>query len=176
MQNFNWNEVREAEDFETLMPGGYICGITKAEDCADKQYLRLEYDIAEGPYKNHWRNLSSAAGFWGGVLIRSYKEKARPFFKQFITCVQASNPGYVFQNDENTLLRKKLGLVLGEEEYKAKDGTVKKRLYVAQVKTIKAIQEGDYTVPALKHLPDPSPSYPSSSNGFEELSDSDLPF
>ena len=51
---------------------------------------------------------------------------------------------------------KRIGVVLGEEEYRKEDGTVGTRLYVAAVRSVKAIQDGDFKVPALKKLGSPN--------------------
>ena len=152
MKNINLNNVQEAQDFERVKPGGYVCGITAVEDVPSKEYLRIEYDIAEGNLKNYYRNLYNSKGFWLGNFIRSYKDSALPFFKAFITAVEQSNMGYHWNNDEKTLTRKLIGLVLGEEEYKANDGSVKTRLYVARVTSAEKIRKGDFTVPPLKKL------------------------
>ena len=52
MKKIDWNNVEEAKDGR-LPAGGYICGITSVEDVANSEYLRFEYDIAEGEYKNY---------------------------------------------------------------------------------------------------------------------------
>lgn len=174
MKNIDWNNVSEVTD--RLTPGGYVCGIVRAEDVPDKEYLRIEFDIAEGPYKNYFRELRDrlALDKWpgGGVLVRSYKPKAQPFFKAFLTSVQCSNPGYAFNNDESTLTRKLVGLVLGEEEYEY-NGEIKTRLRVQSVRSVKAIRDGDFTVPEKKCLAPsaaPAPVY-------EPIDDDgDLPF
>ena len=166
MKNINWNEVEEAKEFPKVEPGGYVCGITAVEDLPDKEYLRIEYDIAEGEHRNYYRELYMSKGFWGASFIKSYKETARPFFKAFKTAVENSNPGYVFNNDEKTLVRKYVGLVLAKEEYKANDGTVKERLYVDQIHSIDKIRKGEYTVPELKKLKEE----PKAAAGFD-LSD-----
>lgn len=176
MKNIDWNNVSEATDAR-LTPGGYVCGIVRAEDVPEKEYLRIEFDIAEGPFKNYFRELRDrlALDKWpgGGVLIRSYKPKAQPFFKAFLTSVQVSNPGYTFQNDETTLARKRVGLVLGEEEYEY-NGEIKTRLRVVAVRSVKAIQDGDFTVPPKKLL---EPEARPVDTNFTILDDSDdLPF
>lgn len=184
MKNIDWNSVNEATDAR-LTPGGYICGILNAGDVPDKEYLRIEFDIAEGPYKNYFREMRDRLNLpqWpaGGVLIRSYKPKAQPFFKAFLTSVQASNPGYVFRNDETSLRRKLVGLVLGEEEYEY-NGEVKTRLRVAAVRSVKAIRDGDFKVPDKKCLaPAAAPAqWHSGGSGNADFAliedDGDLPF
>lgn len=176
MKNIDWNNVTEATD-SRLTPGGYVCGIIRAEDVPDKEYLRIEFDIAEGPYKNYFREMRDRMNLdtWprAGVLIRSYKEKAQPYFKAFLTAVQNSNAGYTFKNDESTLSRKLVGMVLGEEEYEY-NGEIKTRLYVNAVRSVKAIQSGDFAVPNKKTLPAKAPSV----DTYAPISDDDgdLPF
>ena len=178
MRDLDLENVQEAQDFEKPTPGGYICGITAVEDVADKEYLKIEYDFAEGPLKNYYRGLYEAKGFWGGTFVKSYKEKALPFFKGFITAVENSNKGYKFKNDETTLKRRMVGLVLGEEEYVGKDGTVKTRLYVDQIHSVDVIKKGDFKIPELKKLPATagSSSKPSDFVPTPLADDDDLPF
>jgi len=177
MKDLNLANVQEAQEYERPVPGGYICGITSVEDVADKQYLKIEYDFAEGKFKNYYRELYEAKSFWGGSFIKSYKEKALPFFKGFITAVENSNKGFTFNNDETALKRKMVGLVLGEEEYFAKDGTIKTRLYVDQVRSVDAIKKGDFEIPELKKFVGAAAT-PSNPNSFTPVdsADDDLPF
>ncbi|WP_099206199.1 hypothetical protein [Scatolibacter rhodanostii] len=181
MKNINWNDVEEAKEFSRLPVGGYICGIVRVEDFPDKEYLRIEYDIADGEFKNYYREQQQKFPDWnwGGVLIRSYKEKAQPFFKAFLTSVEKSNSGYKFGNDENTLSRKMVGLVLGEEEYSKSKGGIGTRLYVAEVHSTQAIKDGKFEIPKLKTLSGSAAPATTNSSGFQEidgLSDEDLPF
>lgn len=178
MKNINWDGVQEASEYKRLPAGGYVVGILRVTDMPDKEYLSIEYDIAEGNFKNFYRQQAEAHPDWrwGGVLIRSYKPKAQPFFKQFLTCLKKSNDGFTFNNDERTLVRKKVGLVLAEEEYEKSDGSIGTRLYAAQVRSIDAIRGGDFEVPAKKLL-DHVPQAAGGSNDFAEITDADdLPF
>lgn len=188
MKSINLDAVQEAQEFERLGPGGYVCGIIRAEDVPEKEYLRIEFDIADGPFKNYFRGMRErlALDSWpaAGVLYRSYKESALPFFKQFITCVQVSNAGYVFKNDETTLARKLFGVVMGEQEYKKNDGTVGVRLKASTVRSVKSIREGDFKLPPLKKLKTAPAAYadayrtqPANSTDYAVIDDGeDLPF
>lgn len=137
---------------ERLPAGGYICKITKVEDFPDKEYLKIEFDIADGKYKGWYAEIEKRAGFWGGHFIRSYKESAAGFFKGFVTAIEQSNPNYKWEWKEQTLVGKWIGLVIGYEEYRKRDGDVGERTYVAQNRSGKAIKDGDFTVPELKRL------------------------
>lgn len=59
----NISEVKEAGSSERLGAGGYICKYTKVEDVADKNYLYMEYDIAEGNFANYYKSLEESFGF-----------------------------------------------------------------------------------------------------------------
>lgn len=176
IDNLNSIEGVEGGSFDNLPAGGYVCKIVSGEDIPEKEYLRLEYDIAEGEYAGWWQKTFDNAAFWGGKLFRSYKESALKFFKGFITAVEQSNGGYHWNDDEKTLIGKHVGLVLGEEEYTKNDGTIGTRLYVARNTSIDKIRSGEFDVPELKRL-----SKSKSGSSFREMSESkledgDLPF
>jgi hypothetical protein len=146
-------EANQGGSFERLLAGGYICRITRVEDMPEKEYLKVEFDIAEGKHRQWFAEIYSRAGFWGGHFVRSYKGSAIGFFKGFITAVENSNAGYTWTWAEQSLVGKSIGLVLAYEEYiSQKDGSVKERLYVAQSRSIDAIKKGDFTIPGLKRL------------------------
>lgn len=152
----NISAVKEAGDSSFLKAGGYICKYTKVTDVPEKEYLQMEYDIAEGEFTDYYKSLEEKLNFWGGRCYRSYKEKALPMFKRMCSAVTKSNPGFIFDGDENadetTLVGKKVGLVLGEEEYIGNDGSVKTRLYVVREVEISNIIDGKFKVPPLKKL------------------------
>lgn len=178
MKALNLSKVEEAGEYEKLVPGGYVCQIKTVRDDTQKEYLEIEYDIAEGKFKDYFKGLNASLGFWGGKLIRSYKPNALPFFKAMTTALKQSNPSFVWdddgQNDERTMIGKYIGLVLGEEEYVGADGTVKKRLRVAATRSVSAIRQNNYKVPELKILPEGSRPKPAVE--VTPVADDDLPF
>ena len=152
MKALDLANVEDRKEFSKVQPGGYVCRIESVQDVVEKEYLKIEYDFAEGEHKQHYFELFQAKGFWGGRFIRSYKEKALPFFKSFNTAVENSNPGYKWDNDERKLLTKFVGLVLAEEEYRKNDGKIGTRLYVDQTRSVDEIRKGNFKVPELKRL------------------------
>jgi len=174
MRDLNLSNVEAATEgeFKKVKPGGYICKIVTVSDVEAKEYLKIEYDIAQGEYKDFYNDLSIAKQFWGGTMYKSYKESCLSFFKGFTTAVEESNKGFKFGSDEKALVGKLVGLVLAEEEYWGNDGSLKGRLYVAQVRSIEAIKSKDFTVPELKKVAG-SPANVSrpSSDGFNNVSD-----
>lgn len=177
----NFDKIPAAGDFERLPEGGYVLKITAAEDAEDehgnlKEYLRITYDIAEGPEAGRFKDETPDNDF-RHQFIRSYKQKALGMFKAFTNALEDSNPGYKWDWNEATLKGKLLGVVFGYEEYEANDGSIKERLRVAAVKSADAIRKGDFKVPDLKKLPtSKAASTASPVPGFSPMSDADLPF
>ena len=182
MKNVNWNEVQD--EIRRPVAGGYAAKITKVTDMEDKECLLIEWEFAEGELKGANQETFDAFGFWPMAFVCSYKQKALRFFKGFKTAVECSNRNYVFNNDPQSLVGKFVGVVLGEEEYRAKDGTVKTRLYVAEKRSGKAIRDGDFQVPPLKKLTPAAASAPNygsnsahaSNYAMLEDDDAELPF
>lgn len=167
-------------DFEKLPAGGYICKIKSVSDVPEKEYLKIEFDIADGKYKNWYADINKRTSKWYGNFIRSYKESATGFFKGFITAIEESNPGYKWNWQEQTLVGKWVGLVIAYEEYLNNDGDVRQRTYVAQNRSGQKIKAGDFTVPELKKLKQATKSSPSARPGFDAMDmkeiDEDMPF
>lgn len=168
-------------DFEKPSAGGYIIGIVGVEDVpmnaetGKGDYLKISYDIAEGKFKYYYTELlHKFGGDYFTNFIRSYKDSAAGMFKHFINCIEESNAGYKWNWDEKSLQGRHLGVVLGEEEYRKKDGSIGVKLYVKDVKTVEQIKNGEFKVPEIKRLKiEENPI----SSKFEELSSGeDLPF
>lgn len=158
MKSVNLENVQEAGTSNSLKAGGYVCKLTNVEDVPEKEYLYIEFDIAEGEYKDYYKKLQESKNFWGGSMYKSYKEKALPMLKRFCSAVTKSNPGYIFDagtqnSDETTLKGKLIGLVLFEEEYLGNDGYVKTRLKVDYETDVEKIRKGDFKVKPKKELP-----------------------
>jgi len=179
----NIASVQEAGDSKRLPAGGYVCKYTKVEDNPKKQYLYMEYDIAEGEYKGYYAELEDQFDFWGGRCFRSYKEKALPMFKRMCSAVTKSNKGFIFDGnehcDESTLVGKKVGMILGEEEYIGNDGSIKTRLYVVKEVAVDDIKSGKYKVPDLKKLPETAGTSKQPDDSFMNIpegTDEETPF
>lgn len=180
----NIASVQEASGDSTRLPaGGYICEYTNVEDIADKEYLYMEFDIVEGEYKGYFEDLNDRAGFWAGKAYRSYKEKALPMFKRMCSAVTKSNRNFIFDGnkhaDESTLIGKKVGILLGEEEYIGNDGSIKTRLYVVREMPVDDIKDGKFKVPALKKLPGTAGTSEQPDDGFMNIPegiDEETPF
>ena len=174
-----YNEAKASEEFERLAPGGYVLKITAVKDDTEKQYLNIVYDIAEGPEAGRYKNEDPKNDF-RHTLIRSYKDTALGMLKAFIQAVDETNGTKLGEKietglDEQQLVGRTFGAVLGYEEYETNAGEVKQRLYIKSCKSADEIRKGNFSVPGLKRLgakkaADPTPS------GFVPMSDAELPF
>lgn len=177
MKNINWDKVPEATDYKPLPVGAYICGILRAVDVPEKEYLRIEFDIAEGDFKNYYRQQAERKPDWkwGGVLYMSYKESALGLAKRFLNALKESNPGFVYDNDESKLSRKKFGLVVSEKEYEKRDGSIGTRpdFSITGTYSVADIREGHFTIPPKKLL---TTTANQTSDFAPVADDEDLPF
>ena len=157
MKQVNLENVQEFSDSTRLPAGVYICVIRNVEDIPDKEYLKVTYDIADGEYKGYYDDLRASHPDWAwvGAYVKSYKEKALPMFKRFCSAVSRSNAGFVFDGgainaDERTLIGKRLGIILQEEEYYGNDGELRTRLSVSREFPVDEV--GKQKAPTLKKL------------------------
>lgn len=178
----NYETVQASSgEFSRPTAGGYICKIIDVEDVPfDKtknkgDYLRIEYDIADGKFKDYYKQqFEKWGGNWNAYFIRSYKETALGMFKHFTNCLEKSNVGYEWDWNEKGIIGGLIGLVLGEEEYKNANGDIRTKLVVAQIKTVEEIKNGDFKVPAPKKLSIETSS--ANIDNFMPVNDDDLPF
>ncbi len=176
MKKIDLTNIEDLKEFKALTPGGYICQILDVKDFPEKEYLAIKFDIAEGEFKGYYAERERTLGFAPGQFIRSYKEKALPFFKNFITSVEKSNKNYKFNSDETTLIGKYFGVVLGKEEYVSNEGELKERLTVVQIHSAAKIKNNEYTVPDTKKYKSSSASQVNAPKNFELIEDGDVPF
>ena len=193
MKALHLENVQEAG--ARLPSGGYICRIVGVADDPGKEYLKINYDIVDGIYAGYYQQLWQNRQFWGGTLVKSYKDKALPFFKAFLGVIKESNENFLYDGkifaNEQLLTGMYIGIVLAEEQYRdTKSGSIKTRLYDSSLQSVQSIRDGNYTIPELKLLapssvaPDPfavpptgSPSAPPApGNPFQYQPDDDLPF
>lgn len=173
-------------EFTKLPAGGYIVEITGVKDVTDKEYLNITYDIAEGEFKAFYADEWGTAHPYAHSFVRSYKKTGDPkkdkkiygMFRGFLHLVDECN-GTNFEPqaetgfDEQMLVHKRIGVVIGYEEYESDSGDIYERTRVQAVKTLDAIKAGNYKVPELKKI-SPRPASPVA--GFEAINPDDVPF
>ena len=151
-----------------------------------KEYVKLIYDVAEGDFAGKFSDeyWSGTDKDYGHQIFMSWKNMGA--LKNTINCLDESNPGFdamaAFEADKWELfIGKKLGIVVGEEEYRANDGTIKTRLGFPRIKSVQDIHDGKFRVPALKKLEEDNDGYfaaPSTPTTGQAASvyDEDIPF
>lgn len=172
-------------EYEKLEAGGYICKIVSAKEeksKSGKRMLVLALDILEGDKKDFFRNRfnenTNPDKKWpAGAIYRQMLEgeKAAGFLKGLMTSLEASNEGFKWNWDEEKLADLKCGAIFGEEEYEKMDGSVGTTIKVKFIRTIKAIQDGNFKVPELKKLPEKGEAFEDFVNSVTSDKD-DLPF
>lgn len=151
----DFNEVQEAQDFKNVQPGPKVVKIVEVEDKEDKEYLKIAFDIAKGDMKGHFAEMKKNMGLsdWPiqGNTIKSYKKKALPFFKRFITAVEKSNEGYKFDFDEQKLVGKYFVANFGEEEYD-NGSEIKTTVRMQEARSLQSLKDGKIQIPKKKTL------------------------
>lgn len=148
----------EQSQYDDIPAGGYICTIVDAELEEEKEYVRLDLDVAEGEYKGYFQALEDRANFWGLQYYASFKESQISRFAKLCTCLDACNPGFTFDPfsakgvDVSILKGKKVGVVIGKEEYKNRNGEIREKNRVINITETKKIHEKKFKIPPLKKL------------------------
>lgn len=173
-----YDKINEAGEIVRLPAGIYGVKITKVVDNPQNEYLEVYCDITKGDYANYFKQLTDLGLKDTSLSFRSYKTKAIPFFKAFITAIEKTNPGFNWDWDEQKLVGKNVMAVFGEEEYKDNDGNVKVATRVVEFRSYEAYKEGKLKVPPLKKLPpEPEQETPSdNAPSLVDIPDEELPF
>ena len=220
IKKFNgYDEIQVFEGGASIEPGGYELQIigAKVEQYTSKasgatgEILKVAFDIINheqyaGIYSTRFKaaKAQNPDAKWGGVFDvfiprddgTENDEKTKQSFKRFITSVEKSNDGYMWDWNELSLKGKVFGGVFGREEFETKEGERKFVTKCRFSRSIESIRSGNFKIPDDKLLKNKaeSPSLTSMGNayqtpeqlaamsygdlsGYEEiLSDGDVPF
>ena len=162
MKKVDLSKVQEAGSgsYKKLPAGGYIIRILKVEDVPDKNRLDFYFDIDEGEYKGFYgekyKSDTRETKKWSGRFSKSYdtnNERALPFFKQFVTAVQNSNKGFVWDGEhEQQFVKKVVGATFREEEYQGNNGKVQTSCKPDMFHSADKIRSGDFEIREPKKL------------------------
>jgi hypothetical protein len=97
-------------------------------------------------------------------------------FKGMVTAFEKSNPGYVWDWNENSLVNKQVGILFRNEEwnYNGKQGWAVRPFRAISVDTVR---DESYTLPKDKPLSATTNVAPTNpNNGYVEVEDDELPF
>lgn len=160
-------------DFKNIVPGGYVCKIVnvRQETCGKWQTLKVAIDIAEGEFKDYYRQRynqfkeQDPNAKWGGTFTvflplndnSEQDKRTKQAFKRFTTSVEKSNDGYKWAWDESTLKGKLFGGVFGREQYLS-NGTPKFATKCRFANSVDTIRKGNFKIPNDKLLPNSTPA------------------
>ena len=104
-----------------MLPGGtYAMVITSAKEDTTgygNQSVRIAYDVCEGEYKGKYADISAdPEQNWRHEVEIDVQEANGARFKALVDAVVASNPGYVWDWNEQGLVGRYVGLVLQERK------------------------------------------------------------
>ena len=164
--------IKKFKDYDSIQvfegasiePGGYELQIinTKVEKFDNCEILKIAFDIINNEqYAGFYSTRFKAAkatdqnAKWSGIFDvfipkddGSEKDGyTKTAFKRFITSVEKSNEGYIWNWDELSLKGKMFGGVFGREEFKTKEGTYKFATKCRFPRSIESIRTGNFTIP-----------------------------
>ncbi len=150
-------EASSGGDFERIPAGGYVVRITSVTDLPSKEYLDVVFDIAEGDKKGFFSDQWSQEHPYAHHFVMSYKETALGMFKGRLRAIdESNNTGFEAMAatglQEQALVGKIVGVVIGYEEYISNQGEIRQRSYVRQVIPAARIRSGDFKVPEVKPI------------------------
>lgn len=181
-----WNDydtVKGYSDYERLPKGGYvvkILGVSIEHFRDNVATLKLSCDICEGEYSNYFADAYKANTnenkFWSCNLLQNLPvdDKSerdgwtKKSFRTMIDAIEDSNPGYHWDWNEQSLKGKIVGGLFNEQEYEAKDGTIRKATRLARLCNAQNIRDGKYTLPKDRLLNKEVPL----NDGFMSIPDS----
>ncbi len=174
----NFDSINENGASRRLPMGAYVAIIKDVVDVPDKQYLEINYDIAEGEYKGIALEAYEAWGRWSHSFRLYYTEKAMWRFKKFIVRCEATNPNFAFDwNNPKCLVNRGIGLVIGfRQYYSSKDGSLKEALDVQDFVTANDIREGKIPNDPKVVAPKNPPVVVAQAADPVEFNSDDLPF
>lgn len=189
MEKLNgWENANSFGDFKTLKAGAYKCEIKRVEELKTtngKKFIKISLDIVEGEFKNYFfekfendkRPDKKWSGIWNLFLEGYEPGSINTKFKGFITSIEKSNFGFIWDWNEQNLTNKITGIVFREEEFKAIDGSVKSSAKPYYAVPIEELAEVKIPEPKLLEGELGSISYSGTKNSdFDTFAGDDLPF
>lgn len=173
MLNINTTGIEPADvsggsGFTKLPAGGYIVKIVDVEHNEGGQYVWLVFDIAEGEHAGYYSDAFNIQRPYTHRVMMKYstdesnEERHRTITGMLLgrcAVIDACNPGFdsfaAFNAEKWDMFNgKRIGLVVGDEEYQASNGDIRTRLdwFHAKWRSTDDIAAGNFKVPALKKV------------------------
>ena len=181
MKSFNWDNIQSStSDFAPLPAGPYVARVIDAIDYADREYVEVIYDIAEGKHAGYYSDDWGKSHPYAHHFFMSYKDSALGMLKGRLDAFAASNPGFdpFAAWDAGRLdmfTNRVVGINLQEEEYVGSDGETRVRLNVCNVMDAKRVRDGAVKVRPRKTI-GASSQQRTTNQPAPRIDDSDLPW
>lgn len=168
----NWNEVKEFSDRQQLPLDAYVCKVKKVA-IQNNQYgdqLCILFDIVEGEFSGffneEYKNNTYDNKKWKGVLRlflpkddgSDKDEWTKRTFKGMTSSFEKSNPGYVWNWDENSLVGKLVGILFRNEEWESENGKTGWSVRPFRALSVESVRNEDFKLPKDKPLKKSEPS------------------
>lgn len=199
----DYDNIQVYEGGPALEVGGYelIIKGARVEDFNDFSILKIAFDITNHEkygkfFDNKFKQslLQNPDAKWPNAGVFDVfipkddgSEKdgfTKQSFKRFITSVEKSNSGYLWDWNEKSLIGKMFGGVFGREEFKDDNGEYRFAVKCRFANSVERIRSGDFTIPKDKLSKDHRNNQykdnavsPGELKEYEEiLDDGDVPF
>jgi hypothetical protein len=189
MEKLNgWENANSFGDFKALKAGAYKCevkGVEELHSSNGKKFIKISLDIVEGEFKNYfsdkYENDTRTDKKWSGIwnlFLEGYEAGSiNTKFKGFITSIEKSNVGFIWDWNEQHLTNKVVGIVFREEEFKANDGSIKSSAKPYYAVAVNELDNVKIPEPKLLEGELGSMSYSGTKNSdFDTFAGDDLPF
>ena len=190
MKAFNGLEIKKSVGASGPLPaGGYVAKIlnAKVEEYSWGEKLVISFDIAEGEYKDFFRNQynenTREDKKWKGNFRltvpnegNQYFDSQKRTFGNAIWAIEESNPSFRWAWDENALKGKMVGVLFRNFEWAMEDRTGWSTEACTFV-SVENVRSGNFKQPKDKPLRNKATNN-ANANSFAPLDDSadDLPF
>lgn len=187
----NWDNIEpNYGEYKPLPAGGYICkilAVAMEKSKAGNDMLVINYDIAEGEYagffmkkyKDTPRTNGQEPKWQGKYYIVLNTDGYESRLKALTTSLEESNTNYTWDWNEENIKGKIMGGIFREEEYIA-NGEIRTSCKLWQIRSIKTINDGNFTIPRKKEIPPEELEARNApfvgAEAFVPVTDDDLPF
>lgn len=182
LKDINWKEVNAAGTSNLIPAGGYVAVIQDAQDVESSEYVRCTYDIAEGEHAGFFADETRP---YTHQFVRSYKQKAWPFFRKFLDMLEASNPNFnidAWNGSASAFVGLKVGVIIQREDYTNNSGEDRARMNVEEFATVDDIRNNRFKLPEPKDNREKpqgtngTPTTAQAQGNAASVYDADLPF
>lgn len=194
----NWENVQEFSERKALPLGAYVCKVKQArvQDNSYGSQLAILFDISEGEHAGFYNQEYAANTMegkkWKGVLRvwlpkddgSDKDEITKRVLKGMVSAFEASNLGYRWDWNENSLAGKTIGIMYRNEEWKNREGKCIWSVNPFKAISADTVREGSYTLPKDKPLNGkasgnatvPPANVPAGFAGYTEVDTEELPW